>query len=73
MTILFEFLDVLAKIEEGNLDQHEGSFVVGTLLKKLYIDSAIKKSNKLDAQYEQEKEEKVEPIEISWKSWKKTL
>ena len=71
MKILFDFLDVLEKIEQGELDQHEGSFVVGTLLKKLYIDSAIKKSAKLDAQYENEKEEKVEPIQISWSQYKK--
>lgn len=46
--ILFEFLDVLQKIENGELDQHEGSFEVGTLLKKIYIDSALKKADKLN-------------------------
>ena len=70
MVILFEFLDILKKIEDGDLDQHEGSFAVGTLLKKLYIDSALKKSAKLDAQYEAEKIEYVEPIAISWKQYK---
>ena len=46
--IFNKFLDVLKRIEDGELDQHEGSFMVGTLLKELYIDSAIKKSEKLD-------------------------
>ena len=32
--ILNQFLDILEQIEEGELDQHEGSFQVGTLLKK---------------------------------------
>ena len=33
INILNKFLDVLRKIEDGELDQHEGSFMVGTLLK----------------------------------------
>jgi hypothetical protein len=48
ITILNKFLDVLEKIENGELDQHEGSFEVGTLLKKLYVDSALRKAEKLD-------------------------
>ena len=35
VSILNKFLDVLKKIELGELDQHEGSFQVGTLLKKI--------------------------------------
>jgi len=31
--ILNKFLDVLKRIEDGDLDQHEGSFLVGTILK----------------------------------------
>lgn len=50
ITILMKFLDVLKKIEEGELDQHEGSFMVGTLLKELYVDSALKKADKLNEQ-----------------------
>jgi hypothetical protein len=46
--ILFQFLDVLKKIEDGKLDQHEGSFEVGTLLKKIYVDSALRKAEKLN-------------------------
>ena len=50
INILNKFIDVLRQIEDGELDQHSGSFLVGTLLKELYIDSALKtdasKSNK---------------------------
>ena len=51
-----------------------GAFAVGTLLKELYIDSALKKAEKLDEQYQtEEKEEKKGPsIEISWKQFKKS-
>ena len=74
LTILMNFLDVLKKIEDGELDQHEGSFEVGTLLKKLYVDSALKKADKINAELEKEKvvEKTVEPIEISWKQFKQS-
>lgn len=73
--ILFKFIDVLRQIEDGQLDQHEGSFLVGTLLKELYVDSAVKKADKLNEEYEKNKEPekpKVEPLKISWKQFKKT-
>jgi hypothetical protein len=69
--ILNKFLDVLRKIEDGQLDQHEGSFLVGTLLKELYIDSALKKAEKLDEQIEKNiVEPKRAENEISWKQFK---
>jgi hypothetical protein len=48
LQILFQFLEVLRKIENKELDQHEGSFEVGSLLKKIYIDSALKKADKIN-------------------------
>ena len=69
--ILNQFLDVLRKIEDGELDQHEGSFLVGTLLKTLYVDSAIRKGEKLDEQNNEEKEPPKKPeVNISWKQFK---
>jgi len=70
--ILNKFLDVLRRIEDGELDQHEGSFLVGTILKELYVDSALKKAEKLDEQYEKDRvEPKKAEIKISWKQFKK--
>ena len=72
ITILNQFLDVLQKIEEGELDQHEGSFQVGTLLKKLYVDSALRKAEKLDEENSSNTVEPKKPtIEISWNQYKK--
>lgn len=48
LNILSQFLDVLGEIEEGKLDQHEGSYKVGTLLREMYVDSALRKSEQLD-------------------------
>jgi len=67
--ILNQFLNVLRRIEDGELDQHEGAFVVGTLLKELYVDSALKKADKLNQ--DEPMVEKLEPVaNISWKTFK---
>jgi len=70
--MLFLFIDTLSQIENGEIDQHEGSFQIGKLLKNIYIDSALKKSEKLDKIYEKT-ETVIEPINISWKQWKLNL
>jgi hypothetical protein len=69
--ILNKFLDMLRRIEQGEMDQHEGSFAIGTLLKELYIDSALKKSEKLDSISEKAPEPKKAEVKISWKQFKK--
>lgn len=69
--ILNKFLDVLKRIEEGELDQHEGSFLVGTLLKELYVDSALKKAEKLNANEEPREQPKRAENNISWKQFKR--
>jgi len=63
-TIVYKLLDVLSGIEQGTYDQHEGSVVVGTLLKEIYIDSRLA---------ETKLEEKVimKPKDIHWKEYKK--
>jgi len=72
INILHQFLDVLKKIEDGELDQHSGSFQVGTLLKKLYVDSALKKAEKLDEANKSNKEEPLQPsVQINWRQFKK--
>jgi hypothetical protein len=70
INILNRFLDVLRKIEDGDMDQHEGSFAVGSLLKELYVDSALKKAEKLDANSEKAPEPKQAEVSISWKQFK---
>ena len=48
LEILAELLTVLKQIEDGEFDQHTGAFQVGKLLKKMYIDSALLKADKID-------------------------
>ena len=70
LSILHKFLDVLQSIERGELDQHEGSFRVGTLLKELYIDSALKKADKLNQGQDAPEEPKRSALNVSWKQYK---
>jgi len=72
LDILFKFIEVLKNIEDGKMDQHEGAFAVGTLLKKIYIDSALKKADKLNEEYERQnpKIPFKEPNQITWKQFK---
>jgi hypothetical protein len=71
IAILNKFLDVLKRIEDGDLDQHEGSFLVGSILKELYVDSALKKADKLNANEEAKPEPKKPEVDISFKQFKK--
>jgi len=43
INLVIKFTDLLAAIENGQLNQHEASFQVGTILKKMYIDSVLKR------------------------------
>jgi hypothetical protein len=61
VTILYTFLDVLESIENGNRDQHEASYEIGTLLKKIYIDKKIEDAPQTNF---------ISPVEnISWKEY----
>lgn len=71
LNILNKFIDVLKMIEDGELDQHSGSFLVGTILKELYIDSALKKADKLNEENGTKREEIKPTTNISWQEFKK--
>ena len=73
--ILEKFLDILKKIEEGELSQHEGSYLVGTHLKEMYVDSALRTQEKSEARERKKKSAKKPPSanekKISYKDFKK--
>ena len=71
LTTMNKFLNVLERIEEGEIDQHTGSYFVGMLLKELYIDSALKKADKLNELHEKPMTTK-EAKAISWHQFKNT-
>jgi hypothetical protein len=71
ISTLWKFLDVLKQIEDGKLNQHEGSHKVGKLLKTLYLDSAVRKADKLNHERESGEEARPEPKNLSWAEYKK--
>lgn len=76
LVILVKMLRVLKMIEDGGVDQHEGSVIVGKLLKELYVDSALRRGENLDKERKEKGEitEKQAPaVNISWKEYKKSL
>lgn len=70
LQIMSKMLVVLKMIEDEKVDQHEGSVLVGKLLADLYLDSAVKRADKLDKEYESMKAVPVEGKKISWKEYK---
>ena len=70
MRLMKKMLMTLKQIEDGNVDQHEGSFNVGKLLKEIYIDSALKTTENLNKENNEETKEYVEPKKMSWKEYK---
>lgn len=69
--LLIKFCDVLRTIEEGEKDQHEASFEIGKILKRIYIDGALRhetdsKGNKKIKRYRRGKN-------ITWKDYKKNI
>lgn len=71
LKILFKAFDVLEDIETGKLDQHTGAFEFGQLLKEIYVDSALRKAEKINAESgEKEPEYKGPQVDISWKQFK---
>jgi hypothetical protein len=72
LKILFKAFDVLRDIEDGKLDQHEGAYSFGTLLKQIYVDSALKKAEKLNAETDKKEQEYKGPqVNVSWSQFKK--
>ncbi len=68
--ILHRFLVVLKMIEDGQLDQQEGSAMIGKYLKELYLDSAVRKADMLDQERRGEVEVPNEGKEVSWSKYK---
>lgn len=73
ISLLFKFINILEKIETGVLNQHEASFQVGTILKRIYIDSALKRNNKLNKNEEKKGKRKEKKLEkkIALEDWLK--
>jgi hypothetical protein len=76
LAIMSRLLAVIKMIEDKQVDQHEGSVLVGKILKELYVDSALKRCENLDNENAKDSEklekaqEKRDVKPISWSEWK---
>jgi hypothetical protein len=73
LTILAKFIHNLELVEDGKQNQYEASVKVGELLKELYIDSAVKRQEKVDERNDKlsEKDKTIKPKKtISWVDYK---
>ena len=71
LSILHNFLSVLKQIEDGALDQHEGSIKIGKILKELYIDSAVQQEKKRESKDKRKSKKKKNGKKLSWSDYKK--
>ena len=69
LKIFDKLIDVLGRIENNEIDQHEGSFLVGTYLKEIYIDGKLTELKRADELYPSVP--RVDPKKISWSEFKK--
>jgi hypothetical protein len=77
LTIMSTALKVLKKIEDGEIDQQEGSVIVGKLFHEIYVDSALRRSENLDkaaaanaAVEDSSSVPKYEGKNLSWKEYR---
>jgi hypothetical protein len=76
LKILSKFISILSLVEDGKLSQHDASVKIGEILKSLYIDSALKRQEKVDKRNDKisKKEKIIKPKKnISWADYKATL
>lgn len=72
LEIMTKLLIVLKLIEDGKVDQNEGSVMVGKVLKELYVDSALKQAEHLDSKtpVQENPTPTTSSNPISWKEYK---
>lgn len=69
LKMMFSLLKILQDIENGVINQEEGSVIVGKILKELYLDCATREGQK----YDLEDADKLVPWEgksINWKQYR---
>jgi len=70
MEMMVKFIFILKQIEEGVLDQYDASVKVGTILREMYVDSAMRRGDNLDKENADKAPIFVEPVKTTWKEFK---
>jgi hypothetical protein len=74
LVILIKLIRVLELIENEQMDQNEGSAMVGKMLKEMYVDSAIRRGENLDREAGASEAPGQPRVAnpVSWKQWRAT-
>jgi hypothetical protein len=70
LRLMFRILEVLRKIEIGDINQEEGSVIVGKMFGDMYLDAAKREGELLDAERGEVRPEPMEGKALSWKQFK---
>lgn len=70
LDIMTKFIHTLKQIENDEIDQHEGAYLIGKYLKEIYIDSALQRGHKLDMQNLNTEDSHVVPLKITWSQYR---
>lgn len=70
LVIMANFLNTLKQIEDCTIDQHEGSVIIGKILKEMFVDSALRQGDNNDKKYAEDKKPIYDGQKISWSQFK---
>lgn len=70
--LMNQALATLKQIEEGEIDQQEGSVIMGKILHRIFVESALQSSKTLDKQNIESTVQKNSGKELSWVDFKKS-
>lgn len=70
--LMNQALATLKKIEEGEIDQQEGSVMMGKILHRIFVESALQSSKTKDEQESESAIPKNAGKEMSWRDYKNT-
>lgn len=72
LDILNTFVMTLKDVEDGKINQHEASFRIGTLLKKIYVDEKINEPQKANSKKATTSSSSSSST-LTWKQYKEGL
>jgi len=71
VNILYTFIEKLREVENGETNQHEASVEIGKILKRLYIDSALRHEKKYENEDGKQQAKKRRVVnKMTWSQYK---
>ena len=71
--LMTQALVTLKKIENNEIDQQEGSVIMGKVLHRVFVESALKRQEHLESENKEDNVPKNEGKSMSWKEYKMSV